>query len=235
MEKNNLVVAHCHEDIDWINRVDRSLYNIILVSKTRVDADIFQQQNIGNEASAYLEYIVKYYDDLPRFSVFVHGHEYSYHQNGSMPDLVNGLCFEKTFFNFDQPLDDPEFYLTMMENGKEKEGDRVSLANYYFWRYIPLILKSVGGFPVVNHDTFQFRKCAQFLVHRDLIRRHSRDQWSQVLADLITLSTDPQFPRFEHGNHSKDCACAIECAWFAIFTGLVDEKAWNDGGATDAS
>ena len=37
-------------------------------------------RNTANEASAFLKFIVDYYDNLPEVMVFLHGHRYAYHQ-----------------------------------------------------------------------------------------------------------------------------------------------------------
>lgn len=64
----DVVVAHFMENLKWIKDIDRRKYQrVMIISKTLKDgADIHQPINFGREASSYLEYLVKYYDDLPR-------------------------------------------------------------------------------------------------------------------------------------------------------------------------
>lgn len=224
-EKHNLVIAHCFESLQWVERVDSGKYKTILVSKTQADADIFQTENIGFEASSYLQYIVKYYDELPCYSVFVHGHECSYHHVGSMPDLVNGLCFDKTYKNINGKTEDPEFYCHLVKDGHVNEGAWFHDAFALLQKHTLKLFHSINGIPVTTqllNRTFCFRMCAQFLVHRDLIRRHTKEQWLQMLLALNEAC------KHLGGSQNKECAQVFEYAWFTIFTGLLDEKAWND-------
>ena len=56
-------------------------------------------RNTANEASAFLKFIVDYYDDLPEVMVFLHGHRYAYHQEDVLtlldaiedPSTITGL------------------------------------------------------------------------------------------------------------------------------------------------
>jgi hypothetical protein len=134
--KHNLVVSHYNEDLQWTSLVDMNKYNIVLVSKTLENADIFQPKNIGYEASAFLEYIVKYYDTLPEYSVFVHGHETSWHHRGKMQDLVNNLQLgDKKYKNinleqaiYDEMLEIPDYWINTF--GKLISFTDLSLAVY---------------------------------------------------------------------------------------------------------
>jgi hypothetical protein len=37
-------------------------------------------RNIGGEASAFLKFLIDYYDKLPPHMVFLHSHRWAYHQ-----------------------------------------------------------------------------------------------------------------------------------------------------------
>ena len=86
-----VVVAHYTEDLSWLSQIAKEKYKVCLVSKTKRDADIYQPENFGVEASAYLSYIINNYDSIDEYTIFVHGHECSWHHNGRLQDILNNL------------------------------------------------------------------------------------------------------------------------------------------------
>lgn len=51
--------------------------------------------NKGDEVASYLRFIVDYWDTLPEYTAFVHGHDVSWHQMGySMQYILRNLCLE---------------------------------------------------------------------------------------------------------------------------------------------
>lgn len=215
-----LVIAHFNEDLKWMHDVDVDKYKVFLVSKTLQTASIYQSENIGYEASAYMEYIIANYDDLLPYSVFVHGHEHSYHHVGSMPALVNALRLDRPYHNFNGSQSDDQFYVTLVDSGKVIGSHSDS---HEFWeRYHHRFFANIGGLWIPGPDsTFRYRMSAQFAVHRDLIRRHTRDQWRGMLAALTEAC-------YQEPRDMMSMAKAFEYSWFTLFTGETDEKLWND-------
>jgi len=72
---NTVVVAHYKENIDWLKNV-RNMKTCV-ISRQGMAPGI--PPNRGNEASAYLEYIIHNYDTLSDYTVFVHGHRSDWH------------------------------------------------------------------------------------------------------------------------------------------------------------
>lgn len=215
----DLVVSHYTEDLSWLAHVDRNKYRIVVVSKTLPHATIFCPENVGDEASAYLNYIVQHYDNLPEFCVFIHGHQRSWHHVGDMNDLVNSLplCTATGYHNFNARSGEPDdgFYVMFVEEsgpGPHHQNE------YQTWREIsPRLFGGIGGFPVPENKRFRFRCCAQFMVHRDFIRRHSKSEWETLLRDLLSACRD----RTSAGH-------CYEFSWCLLLTGWWDEKAWDD-------
>eukprot|EP00920_Eleutheroschizon_duboscqi_P033167 GHVT01080062.1.p1 GENE.GHVT01080062.1~~GHVT01080062.1.p1 ORF type:complete len:1009 (+),score=142.06 GHVT01080062.1:253-3279(+) len=59
-----------------------------LSTSKSVSSDLFLwAPNVANEALAFLAYIVKFYDDLPEWTFFLHGHRTSYHNYDLLPLL----------------------------------------------------------------------------------------------------------------------------------------------------
>lgn len=156
-----VVVAHHSENLDWVSRVDG--YDVKVVSKTNHEAFIYQPLNKGFEASAYLDYIVRCYEDLSDFTVFVHGHERSWHHEGSMDALINSLDLKATYMNINSP------HLRFWQ----PKPDDIARHND--------ILQEHGIGP---YRAPKLRPCAMFYVHKDLIRRRGKDVY-QSLLDLL--------------------------------------------------
>lgn len=207
MIEATVVIAHYKEDLKWIDDIDRSRYRVCVVSKTLPTSDniyIHQSINVGNEASAYLEYIIRDYDNLSTYTVFVHGHEYSYHHNGRMQDLLNKeIVFTHSYFNIccrARPL------LYIKKDGIWRE----KLA-----KVIPEHIDVAHPFEIPDGVTdFATKLNAQFYVHRDLIRRHPKELYEQLLHKMQTDT-----------RNSHSLGLVYEYLWHYIFTGCVIEPA----------
>lgn len=79
-------ICACHHkyDIEWLKK---SSWPVTIVHKEggdEFDRDHFVNNwtipNIGLEVTSYLDFIIKRWDSLPERTVFLHGHEDSYHQ-----------------------------------------------------------------------------------------------------------------------------------------------------------
>lgn len=216
---SDLIVAHFREDLSWLSRVDKEKFNIVLVSKTQTNASIFQADNVGFEASAYLLYIVQHYDCLPEFCVFVHGHQTSYHHEGDLSCLVNSLplCATTGYFNFNTFGDFSNACVMFVDEGR---CNPMFCNQFATWLQMsPSLFASVGGFPLPYAATFRIRASAQFVVHRSHIQRHSKMQWEGLLHDLLLANKT---------NDGKACAVIFEYAWCLLMTGWFDEKAWDE-------
>jgi len=200
----DLVIAHHTESLHWLDQIDKSKYRPIIISKTKQDADIYQSKNIGCEASAYFEYIIKYYNDLPDFVVFVHGHETAWHQHGRIQDILNSFTFDENtprYYNFNK---EPLNFLTL--NDDERPNDFKS----YNAMVAPL------GFEIGVIYYIVSSRCAQFIVHRSLIHRHTLDTYKMLLENLYT----------KNNGNQKLAAIVFEWLWTYIFTGETDEIEW---------
>ncbi len=79
--KFDIVIAHYHENIDWINNLNNELIrNIFVYSKSLNDIILNNKKvifsrlpNIGRESHTYLNYCVENYNNLPDFVIFLQG------------------------------------------------------------------------------------------------------------------------------------------------------------------
>ena len=218
-----LCIAHYNEDLRWMGDIDSQKYDIHLVSKTVPDARIFQPQNQGFETSAYLEFIIKNYDTLPEWCVFVHGHQYSWHHEGRMQDLVNNLDIDENTPKYKNiNIDIPLYCHRFITNGEDAAGydddpkHRDSLlVGLRDWRNC-IGLGLFHPLPITAHPpNFVTRVAAQFIVHRDQIHRHPLSTYEALLHNLRTVPYD-----------DKMKACVFEVTWCYIFTGNYNEREW---------
>ncbi len=166
-KQNNahVVIAHYNEEIDWISKLK---YNFTLISRYGLEKET--PPNKGNEASSYLEYIIKNYYKLKEYTIFVHGHETAYHHETPIQDKINNLNFDKPYYNINE--------LPIQMHGKCK--------NNFIKIIEDLILKRE------IKDSYLLRPCAMFYVHRDMILRNSLDFY-KILYRYLMESTEESY------------------------------------------
>lgn len=87
--KRVVVAAHYAEDVAWLGGLSQH-WEVIIMGPGGLPA------NKGNEAMAYLTYIIQNYDNLPESMVFIHSHETSWHTPESQIEtLLKIPCWEK--------------------------------------------------------------------------------------------------------------------------------------------
>ena len=160
-----LVVCRYDEDLSWL-RFQRFP---ALVYEKRADRAAAAgrhgvPRNTANEASAFLKFIVDYYDALPRAMVFLHGHRYAYH----MEDVL-GLLADLDVASFDY------CNLNFAVWGTHEDPERRLLYND---THRPWLEAHLGPLPPLLFD----RCCAQFLVTRDRVRARPRAFYEAALA-----------------------------------------------------
>jgi hypothetical protein len=169
-----VVIAHYNEDLSWVSKIK---YEHIVYSKTLPDAANVRHQSVnkGNEASAYMQYIVDHFDTLPEYALFVHGHDTSWHHDGSIVDIINGVELSP--------------YKSLNKYPTEKVDPRH-----------PDVKGALRDFPLAfefppDVNTLHYDSCAMFCVSRDSIRRRPREFYERYLEYLWTTST----PNFYNG------------------------------------
>ena len=72
-----IVAARCSEDVSWLSVHLGDMHHIVYETD-KARAGRHAQNNKGNEAMPYLQYIIDNYDRLPQHSVFSHGAKYCF-------------------------------------------------------------------------------------------------------------------------------------------------------------
>lgn len=155
--------------------------------------------NSGREASAYLRFVIEYYDNLPDYIAFLHGHEHGWHQK------YPGSLFEA------------------IKHVKKEEYDFISLnllpvvvakpAGDPYWSVIhsvwPRFFEPYVGKPVPA-QVEMVDVGAQFLVNKARILKYPKEQWKQWL-DLTQNQNILGFHEFRY------MPWVFEYTWHAIF------------------
>jgi hypothetical protein len=90
----HIVVAHYSENLDWLSNLK---YPYTVISRKGIPRET--PPNRGNEASAYLEWIINNYHNLPDICIFIHAHRSDWHHRENIDDKINGLSFNADYFN----------------------------------------------------------------------------------------------------------------------------------------
>lgn len=177
-----ICTSHFKEDLSWIPHE----YKLTIVGHEGEDPIKLERQydhyiipNKGNEASSYLFFIIRRYDTLPEYTVFIHGHETSWHQKSQRPlgDLIRTANIKDHKFI---PLNN--YYRLLQITGTTKEY------NDFFngFKTIMSILPPEFYPPMDLYAPV----CAQFIVHKDLILRHPKEIYMN-LFHILNTSEDP--------------------------------------------
>lgn len=167
-ENTSLIVSVYKEDIEWTERLRALGYSVLIYTKGLPDDQYSVPLNRGNEASVFLKFLIDNYDVLPEFSVLLHGEEYSVHHEGSLVDILQAFRGHRCFYK--------------------------NLNNYFLGSFfIPMIpwcdeflSSELGPIELYGDWTLGHLGCAQFIVHRDLVLKRSRDFYRRIYDWILT-------------------------------------------------
>jgi len=157
---------------------ERRPARVLKYYKEREDEPHNVPVNKGMEASAYLKYILDYYDDLPDRVFFCHDEEYSWHHRGSLVDRMHEatMCSAE-FVNVNK------FVLGSIVNNP------LYPKIIEWWnRYCKPYVTNMDKYP--PDWTYGHLGCAQFLVSSDRIRQYPREFY-EGLYEWITTTDLP--------------------------------------------
>ena len=173
-----VMMANYEEPIDWVRS---SPFPCVVYSKHPSKSHLsphYVPVNVAGEASAYLKFIVDYYDILPRSVVFLHSHRYAYHQE-DIVILLHRLASRGADWS------DKYCNINMAVWGYKEDEDREWL-RYHWGKWLG---KHFGDFsdapgnggrphphPILD------RCCAQFIVGRDRIYLRGREFYEEALS-----------------------------------------------------
>jgi hypothetical protein len=194
----HVVIAHYNEDLAWTKELD---FPYTIVSRHGIPRET--PPNRGNEASAYLEYIISHYDEgLPDVTFFVHGHETSDHHVGKVQDLIRE-------------------HVRRSPNFPQLPYHNINLGGVYHLSFYPeSFVKFAAAIPQIA-DILQdpslkpdsilewyYRTSAQFYVQRSAILRNPKWKYEALYNYLMTTDEESSWT----GRY-------LEYLWHYLFTG----------------
>ncbi|MEO1511198.1 MAG: DUF3431 domain-containing protein [Planctomycetota bacterium] len=200
--RNDSVVAHplalvlCHwtEDLSWLRYQPYAALVYEKRPELRETAHHSTPRNTANEASAYLQFIVDYYDALPERVAFLHSHRYAYHQEDVLALLDDlDLSTAASYCNVNHAV----------WGTKEDPRRAILYDTHRAW-----LEAHLGPLPPLLFDAC----CAQFLVSRDRIRRRPLAFYQAALA----VALDPAVA--EHDREAnRQLGLVFEWLWHYVF------------------
>jgi hypothetical protein len=169
LSDNKLVIllSHYNENLFWLKNIK---YPFIISSKTEKNKTRYLSINKGNEAYTYLDYIVKYYDVLPEYTLFCHGHYIDWHQRSCIDTIINTIELDKKYVNINDIGIDDRY---------------CNCDNKYYKKLVllwdELFLDTLGPIAEKYYD----KCCAQFIVHKDRIRLRPKKFYERLIEYII--------------------------------------------------
>jgi hypothetical protein len=191
-----IVTAHFKEDLTWLRS---SPYPVVVCTKEGADkpalapdAKCSMKYNRGREYGSFLKFIIEYYDNLPAYVVFLHGHQTAWHQQLHIFDAIR--CAKKNKFGYIS-LNNSIF--PKMEWSKGNKGYDI-METLWDEHFKPHLLVDMPTF--FYHDC-----CAQFIVSRDRIRLRTKQAYKQWYDLIFYVKND------------YDLGLGFEMIWPMIF------------------
>ena len=180
-----LVVAHYHENLNWLRRVPETIKKTIY-SKNDIPPGIphLTLPNIGREAHTYLHHLVNRYDTLADYTIFCQGkpfdHAYDFH--ATLRTLASGEFSPAPFTWLGHIIDtDTSDGVLFREWSKNETKDGLDLTGFH---------RSLFSKP--GPETYPFVLGAQWIVRRELVQNQPISFYQKAL-ELTTI-----FPNSAH-------------------------------------
>jgi hypothetical protein len=171
-----IIIARFKEETEWVNKISK-FNKVHIYEKEKPDHPYNVPKNRGNEASAYLKYIIDNYNNLPSYLVLIHCHESSWHHTDSIVDIINSYIGKEIKF---ENINDPKKCNDMGNYQDWVNGD---VGNFYQ----KLIKPAVGAHTIHENWTDKQPGCAQFIIHKDRILDHSLDFYKDIFDWIMNV------------------------------------------------
>ena len=181
---NTVIVISVYKKlIPWADRLREMGFEVRAYTKEDPTSPYNVPKNVGCEATAYLKYIIDNYDTLSDYSILLHDHEFSWHQEGSILDAIHKkLDTEETFHNF---------------NIKSQNTLYLYDTSHYI-KFYNTFLKEYIGTDIYNFGEFILNRklCAQFLIHKKHIQARPRELYQRLYNWCMDDKTDKWLSAF---------------------------------------
>ena len=191
MIKTHCIIAHYNENLDWTKNL---IYPYTVISRNNIPKEI--APNKGYEASAYLEYIINNYENLPDICIFVHGHRNDWHHKENIDEKIKNLDFLYNYYNINDLKTD---YL------KNHTKEFNILKNFIY------IFNNILDKQIIV-ENIKYKPCGQFYIKKENILIHSKDIYKELYNFLMTTNIPSYWS-----------ARFFEYLWHFIFTNNYED------------
>lgn len=197
VENVKIIIAHYNEDLSW---ADNLQFPFQVISKKTIPEET--PPNKGHEVSAYLEYIIKNYNNLTDISVFLHGHRSSWHNVDVDSYLNNEELFVRDYYNINL-IASPRNGESLWTLGEEAIG--------YLEKNKHIIEKEINQ--IIDPLKIIYRPASCFYVKKHLILKYPLQSYKNWYEWIMTTEQSS-------GISSR----VFEYCWHIIFTGSHLDK-----------
>lgn len=204
-DKVEIVCANYNRDVSFMEDFPY-LKKIILKGK-----DV---ENIGQECTSYLRYIIDNYDKLPDTVIFIHDENESWHHEGKLTEIIPPLVNEFIEMNMNYL----EFNSLIYKDCHLLPRIQFSMINKTdLWESV--FQKHLGYENITDYTALSYqRSSAQFIVSRKYIQKNTKEFY-QALFDWIIGNDDKKLERISNifGGPGWIFGLFCEYLWFPIF------------------
>lgn len=186
----HVVIARYREDVSWTTHLP---YPYTVIDRSEIPPE--EPPNRGFEASVYLEYISKNYNQLADYTIFLHGHRTSWHHPTPIDERVREIRLEGWYRNIS------ETNRSLYPHCK----DLMPGAHWLQW------LEDVILERKIDFQRYRYRPGAIFYLHRDAIQQYPVEFYQNLYEEIMRSS-----------DSSREISRKFEYSWHILF--LRDEE-----------
>ena len=220
----HLVVPRHSESLEWLYNGWGAEYTHTVYDKSRGEADfsagfvqmaepgdgsVYHMTNFGDEAAAYLRFIIDHYDDLPKITVFVHGKPLQH--NPRLATWIGCLKPQTWFTYLTQNFIDDRCIVDKGNASLVPKFDSGAFAD--FWVSFPWAELGWAELP----RCLSFYCCAEFALSRAAIRSKPLSFYKRIWSHTINFITDENLSRKYKGWGLKQIGGVFEHIWHVMF------------------
>lgn len=195
----HIVISRWQEDVNWVTPLVESGFRVSVYDHERKPNNpYYVPLNQGNEASAYLKYIIDYYNNLTTYTIFLQGTDTAWHHKGSLSKRIMSMAKKS---NSKKPIKYYNFNHICLGNiGNPIFHHTKSFFDKFLKPYI-------GDRKLFGDWTPGNRCCAQFITHKSQIKKYPIKFYKDIYNWMMS----------SHDMNSREKGHMLEWTWFLIF------------------
>jgi len=163
-----IVSSHYNEDLKWL--INQKEYEYLIYSKNSEaremlmidDSRLKIIKNRGMEVSSFLSFMIDYYDNLPDYIAFCHGHLTAWHQDDTILNVLKRYNFTDEYLTLNNPYYRNSIYDDCPQEIQFNKEDRV-------WEKIKRLQSDLM---IKLPNKIEITMGAQFIVKKESILRN---------------------------------------------------------------